>query len=91
MTTQRAAAIAEVLGTMLPSFFLSGFYIPVESLPAALRALSSLVPATYFLRIVRGILLKGSRFGDFLGEGAALAAILGLAILNVRRTRRRPR
>ena len=57
--------------------------------------LSSLVPATYFLRIVRGILFKGSRFGDFLGEGAALAAMsaafLGLAILNVRRTRRRPR
>jgi ABC-2 type transport system permease protein len=93
--TQRAAAIAEVLTTLLPSFFLSGFFIPVETLPVVLRGLSSLVPATYFIRIVRGILLKGSAFGDFLKEGAVLAAmsaaLLGLAVANIQSRRRRPR
>jgi len=94
VATQRAAAIAEVLTTLLPAFFLSGFLMPVETLPAVLRGVSRLIPATYFIRIVRGILLKGSGFGDFLGEGAALTAmsmvLFGLAIMNVRRRRRHP-
>lgn len=95
VATQREAMIAEVLTTLLPAFFLSGFIIPVESLPGLLRALSYFVPATYFLKIVRGILLKGAEFRYFLIEGAALAgfasAWLGLAAWTFALRRRRPR
>ena len=95
VATQREAMIAEVLTTLLPAFFLSGFIIPVESLPGVLRGLSYFVPATYFLKIVRGILLKGAEFRYFLIEGAALAGFaavwLGLAVWTFALRRRSPR
>jgi len=95
VATQREAMIAEVLTTLLPAFFLSGFIIPLESLPGVLRGLSYFVPATYFLRIVRGVILKGAEFRYFLLEGAALAGFgfgwLGLAVWGFSRRRRSPR
>jgi ABC-2 type transport system permease protein len=95
VATQREAMIAEVLTTLLPAFFLSGFIIPLESLPGLLRGLSYFVPATYFLRIVRGVILKGAEFRYFMLEGAALAGFgfgwLGLAVWGFSRRRRSPR
>ncbi|MCL4535173.1 MAG: ABC transporter permease [Bacteroidetes bacterium] len=44
---------------LLPSFLLAGFFYPVESMPAFLQPLSYFIPLTYFLRIIRGIVLKG--------------------------------
>jgi ABC-2 type transport system permease protein len=91
--TQREAMIAAVLTTLMPAFFLSGFIIPRESLPAVLRGLSTLVPGTYFMEIVRGLLLRGAEAGRFIAEGAVLAGFaavgLGSAIWNFSRQRRR--
>ena len=44
---------------MLPSLLLSGFFYPIENMPPALRVVTYLVPARYFLVIIRGIFLKG--------------------------------
>lgn len=44
---------------LLPSILLSGFIFPRETMPAFLHFLGGLLPLTYFLRIVRGIFLKG--------------------------------
>jgi ABC-2 type transport system permease protein len=44
----------------LPSILLSGFMFPFRGMPEWAQALGSLVPATYFMRLVRGILLKGN-------------------------------
>jgi len=95
VTTQREATIAEVLTTFLPAFFLSGFILPLETLPPFLKGLSYAVPATHFIKIVRGILLKGQGFSSFIVEAAALAAyaaaLLGLSVWIFSRRRAVPR
>ncbi|MBI2218685.1 MAG: ABC transporter permease [Candidatus Rokubacteria bacterium] len=45
--------------TFLPSIYLSGLLFPIEGMPAGAQYLSMLIPLTYYLRIVRGIVLKG--------------------------------
>jgi ABC-2 type transport system permease protein len=45
--------------SLLPGILLSGFAFPIESLPAAIKPLTYLVPTRYFLIIIRGIYLKG--------------------------------
>jgi len=57
---QRTAMIAALAGLMMPTLLLSGFIFPLDSLPRVLQWLSYAVPATHFLRIVRGIMLKGA-------------------------------
>jgi len=50
--------------TFLPSIYLSGLLFPIEGMPTGAQYLASIIPLTYFLRIVRGIILKGIGFGD---------------------------
>jgi drug efflux transport system permease protein len=57
---QRTAMIAALAGLMMPTLLLSGFIFPLDSLPKVLQWLSYIVPARWFLTIVRGIMLKGA-------------------------------
>lgn len=57
--TQLVAFIAAMLGTMLPSVLLSGFMFPITAMPQVLQYLTYLIPARYFIVILRGIFLKG--------------------------------
>jgi ABC-2 type transport system permease protein len=61
---------------LLPNILLSGFMFPFEAMPRPAQVLSTALPLTHFLRIIRGITLKGAGLGDVAGEMAALAAIL---------------
>jgi len=56
--TQQEAMLT-VWMTLLPSIFLSGFFFPLEAMPAVLRWLSYLMPLRYYLVIIRSLLLKG--------------------------------
>ncbi len=57
--SQRTAMMGALLGLMLPTSLLSGMIFPVESMPAWLQPITHLVPAKWFVIIVRGVLLKG--------------------------------
>jgi ABC-2 type transport system permease protein len=48
----------------LPSILLSGFMFPFRGMPHWAQAIGEVLPLTHFLRIIRGILLKGSALGD---------------------------
>jgi ABC-2 type transport system permease protein len=58
--TQLLATQIGMLATFLPGLLLSGFMYPIDSMPAPLRLLTYLVPARYYLVVVRGVFLKGS-------------------------------
>ncbi|MFO0758024.1 MAG: ABC transporter permease [Byssovorax sp.] len=49
---------------LLPNILLSGFAFPWEGMPRPAQWLSQLLPLTHFLRIIRGIALKGAHFAD---------------------------
>jgi ABC-2 type transport system permease protein len=56
--TQQEAFLLTFL-TLLPSVFLSGFIYPIAAMPIPLQAVSGIIPLTYFLIVVRGIVIKG--------------------------------
>jgi ABC-2 type transport system permease protein len=57
--SQQVAFQLSILVTMLPALLLSGFFYPIENMPPILQAVTHLVPARYFLVVIRGIFLKG--------------------------------
>lgn len=61
---------------LLPNILLSGFMFPFEAMPRPAQYLSQGLPLTHFLRIVRGVVLKGSTFADLAPELVWLACIL---------------
>ena len=73
----------------LPSMLLSGFMFPFESMPVAAQWIGTCLPLTHFLRIVRGILVKGAPLQGMWREVAAIAAFtvvaLGIATLSFRK------
>ncbi|MGH7151582.1 MAG: ABC transporter permease, partial [Planctomycetota bacterium] len=78
------------MGIMLPSVLLSGFAFPRESMPDSIYALGFALPATYFVGILRGVVLRGATFGDLLPQTIPMAAIgVGLFALGVARFRKR--
>jgi ABC-2 type transport system permease protein len=72
---QRTAMLAALAGLMLPTMILSGFIFPIDSLPKPLQALTYIVPARWFLTIVRGIMLKGAGIATLWQETLVLVAM----------------
>ena len=59
---------------LLPNILLSGFMFPYEAMPRPAQWMAQALPLTHFLRIVRGIALKGAGFADLRGELGALCS-----------------
>ena len=73
----------------LPSMLLSGFMFPFEAMPRPAQWIGLALPLTHFLRIARGVLLKGASLESLAGEVLAIAAFmlvgLGVATLTFRK------
>lgn len=87
--SQQVAFQIAALASLLPTLILSGFIFPISSMPPVLQAITYVVPARYFLVVLRGIVLKGVGVAVLWPELAALAAfgavILLLASLRLQR------
>jgi len=86
-TQQQAMMLAMFF--IIPQILLSGFIFPIESMPEVLQWLTLVIPARYFLIIIRGVFLKGVGFAELIPETLGLAvlaaAIFGLAIFRFSR------
>jgi ABC-2 type transport system permease protein len=60
---------------LLPNILLSGFMFPWEAMPAPARWLSTILPLTHYLRVIRGIVLKGASFSELQAELVWLAGL----------------
>lgn len=74
----------------LPNILLSGFMFPFRGMPRWAQAIGELLPLTHFVRIVRGIMLKGAGWPEIAPEAAAIGAFLAvvgtIAMLRYRQT-----
>jgi ABC-2 type transport system permease protein len=68
-----ASQLAMVL-TFLPSFLLSGFMYAIGNMPKVIQAVTYLIPARYFVTLLKGIYLKGAGLSILLGEAVLLTA-----------------
>jgi ABC-type multidrug transport system permease subunit len=75
--SQLAAMLATFLGTVAPAFTFSGIFTPAASQDAVGRAVGRLIPATYFMDVVRGSYLKGGGIAPY------AASLLTLALYSV--------
>lgn len=60
VNTQLVAMLISMAALLLPTILLSGFIFPIENMPRLLQIISHIVPARWFIVIVKGIMLKGA-------------------------------
>jgi ABC-2 type transport system permease protein len=76
----QAEAFQLSMGTILPSVFLSGYIFLIENMPLPFQWISHLIPATYYIRILRGIVLRGAGMADLWRE-AVILTVMGCAAI----------
>ncbi len=83
--SQQVAFQISTMVSLLPTFILSGFVFPIESMPPVIQILTNITPAKFFIIILRAILLKGVGLSAFWPQLVYLllfaAFFLGLAII----------
>jgi ABC-2 type transport system permease protein len=80
--SQLVASQIAMLATFLPAFLLSGFMFSISNMPKPLQFFTLLIPARYFVTIVKGIFLKGSTLALLMAE-TILLVIFGLFVFTV--------
>jgi ABC-2 type transport system permease protein len=73
--TQQVAMMVTLSLTMMPSVLLSGFAFEIKNMPLALRLVTLIVPARYFIIIIRSIMLKGAGLSTLWPQAVGLLAI----------------
>ena len=85
-SSQQVALMISLVGLMLPTILLSGFIYPIENMPFFLQIISNILPARWFLIILRDVMLKGSDITYVWKETLILCGFLfvfiGLSVKN---------
>jgi ABC-2 type transport system permease protein len=75
---------------LLPNILLSGFMFPREAMPRVIQLASAALPLTYYLRVLRNVLLKGVAVQHLVGDAAVLtlmaAVIVTFSVLRFSKT-----
>ena len=87
---QFVASQFALMATLLPAFLLSGFVFRIANMPPLLQAFTHIIPARYFVTILRGIYLKGVGLKVLAGEVVFLG-LFGLLVflVSVKKFRKR--
>jgi ABC transporter DrrB family efflux protein len=67
--------------TLMPSILLSGYVSPRETMPGWLYMISTAMPATHYIQITRGVMVRGAGFNDLLPQFFALILIATILIV----------
>jgi len=79
--SQLGACQMALLATFLPTFLLSGFIFPIDQMPLVVQWVSAVLPARYYVTILRNVFLKGSQIRLLAGDITALAVIAAVLVI----------
>jgi ABC-2 type transport system permease protein len=77
---QMVATLIGTLTSMLPIQILSGFIFPIANMPAPVKAIAKIMPATHFIETLRGVMLRGNGFRE---QWTHLLATLAFSVVMV--------
>jgi ABC-2 type transport system permease protein len=80
--TQQVAFMISVFSSLLPALLLSGFVFPIRSMPIVLQVISNLMPAKFFLVVLRSVILKGAGLSAFWDQ-LLFMAIFAAAMITI--------
>lgn len=78
--SQQTAMMISLMALMMPTMLLSGFMFPVDSMPLILQVISRALPASYFIHILKNIMLKGTGW-EFIWYATSILAAMTLFFL----------
>jgi ABC-2 type transport system permease protein len=86
LATNQLQAMQMTVFVLMPSILLSGFMFPYEGMPVGAQWLADLLPATHFMRIIRGVVLRDAGLSDLAYESLWLLgfSVLGLILASLR-------
>ncbi|HLP09818.1 MAG TPA: ABC transporter permease [Opitutaceae bacterium] len=87
---QLLASQVAMVATFLPAFLLSGFAFAIANMPVVVRGITHIVPARYFVALVKGIFLRGTGVTILWGDAVFLLGFAALMLVAaIARTKRR--
>jgi ABC-2 type transport system permease protein len=85
LKSQFVASQVALLVTFLPAVMLSGFIFDLRSMPAAVRVITYIVPARYYVTLLQTVFLAGDIWAVIVPNAAVLAGMAGLFFVLTRR------
>jgi ABC-2 type transport system permease protein len=74
--SQVVAMFISAFGLLLPTMLLSGFIFPIENMPRVLQWLCHIMPPTYFITIIKNVMIKGTGLAEVWKETLILSGML---------------